>query len=90
MWVLDYIEDIDSDMSVLHGVADARTMLPGPLYFERAERLAAYPGVMQARVLELSRQRDALGARGATEVDDKVLLAQLANDGWADYEDGGA
>lgn len=50
-WVLDYLDDIASDMSVFHRVDDIGE-IPGPLFFKRAHRLAAYQGVMQARVNE--------------------------------------
>lgn len=49
--MLDYLDDIASDFSVFHRVDDIGE-LPGPLFFKRAYRLAAYQGVMQARVNE--------------------------------------
>ncbi len=82
MWVLDYLEDIDSDMSVFHRVDDARTMLPGPLYFERAERLTAYAGVMQARALESRRRAGNTGP--STKVSDTAMLERLAGEGWVE------
>lgn len=93
MWVLDHLEDIDSDMSVFHRVDDPQTALAGPLYFARAARLGAYAGVMQARILE-DRQRaeggTPVGVRGpgqsgpATKVSDDVMLERLANEGWVE------
>ena len=88
MWVLDHLEDIDSDMSVFHRVDDPRDSLPAPLYFARAVRLGAYQGVIQARVLERERgNAPTPGASGAaagpvTKVSDDIALAQLANEGW--------
>jgi hypothetical protein len=49
MWVVDHLDDLDSDFSVLHGEGDALS-LPAPRFFARAARLAAYPGVMRLRV----------------------------------------
>lgn len=43
------MDDLDSDFSAIHRVDDYRT-LPGPRFFSLAMRLAAYPGVMRARV----------------------------------------
>ena len=42
-------------MSVFHRVDDFMT-LPGPVFFKRAFRLAAYQGVMQARAIEAERE----------------------------------
>lgn len=90
-WVLDYLDDIESDLSAVHGVADWRT-LPGPRYFMLAARLAAYPGVMQARAIALEQAKDggasssSSSGERATVVSDGLLLAQLANDGWAEHE----
>lgn len=93
MWVLDHLEDIESDMSVFHRVERARETLPAPLYFARANRLGAYQGVMQARILE-QRQRDGSGAPSLsvgrpqsgqpTKVSDSVMLERLANEGWVE------
>lgn len=93
MWVLDHLEDIDSDMSVFHRVDDARTSLPAPLYFARANRLGAYAGVMQARIVEQQRNENgtpSVGVSGprqqgaATKVSDDVMLERLANEGWVE------
>jgi hypothetical protein len=51
MWVLDYLDDIESDMSAFHRVNDIYE-LDGPLFFSRAIRLPAYQGVLAARVAE--------------------------------------
>lgn len=96
MWVLDHLEDIDSDMSAFHRVDDAVSTLPAPLYFARAIRLGAYAGVMQARILE-ARQREQggtsfnVGGRAgaanqgpATKISDTAMLEQLANEGWVE------
>lgn len=56
-WVLDYLDDIASDMSVFHRVDDISD-LPGPLFFKRAHRLTAYQGVMQARANETAAEAE--------------------------------
>lgn len=93
MWVLDHLEDIDSDMSVFHRVDDARETLPAPLYFARAHRLGAYTGVMQSRILEQKQQDGGPGVNTgsgkygpATPVSDDVLLTRLANEGWVERD----
>jgi hypothetical protein len=48
--VLRHLDDIASDMSVFHQVRDIWTV-PGAWFFRMAYRLAAYEGVMRARVL---------------------------------------
>ncbi len=95
MWVLDYEDDIASDLSVFHRVDDVMT-LDGPRYFALAPLLAAYAGVMQARVIKL-REDEKEGRSGAhsaarpmstperpSRVSDDVALATLALEGWAE------
>lgn len=50
MWVLDHLEDLESDFSVFHRVDDIYQM-DGPRFFSRAARIFAYDGVMTARAL---------------------------------------
>lgn len=45
MWVLDYLDDIESDMSVFHRVDDPWSM-PAPRFFAFASRLPAYNGAV--------------------------------------------
>jgi hypothetical protein len=49
-WVLDYLPDLESDMSAFHRVDDIWSM-PGARFFRLAWRLPAYEGVMRARVM---------------------------------------
>lgn len=58
--MLDYLDDIESDMSVFHRVDDIYDM-EGPRFFKMAWRLPAYSGVMTAR-LEEERQKPSSGA----------------------------
>lgn len=51
LWVLDYLDDIASDMSVFHRVDDIRAM-PGRRFFILAPRLSCYAGAMHARAVE--------------------------------------
>lgn len=93
MWTIDHEQDIASDLSVFHRVDDPMT-LDGPLYFQRALRLGAYAGVIQARALEqeqAERRGHAPVARTTSrrqerpaKVSDNVALAQLA-DGWVEH-----
>lgn len=72
-----------SDLSAFHRVDDPLT-LDGPRYFMLARRLAAYTGVMAARVLELRQAEESGGkvpARGeqAVAVSEAAALAELAD-----------
>lgn len=94
MWVLDHLEDIESDMSVFHRVERAAETLPAPLYFARAQRLGAYTGVMQARIIEQQKDKDGgapsvgvgstPGGVKATKISDDAMLERLANEGWVE------
>lgn len=65
--MLDYLDDIESDMSVFHRVDSIETM-HGPLFFKRAFRLSAYSGAMAARMQEAQESsRKKYGADGAAQ-----------------------
>lgn len=99
MWTLDYLEDIESDLSAFHRVDDYMTM-SGPRFFSLALRLAAYTGVLQARAI--AEREEAEGghqspAQASTSsiasatpggrpnrVSNDVAFAQLS-DGWLEY-----
>lgn len=49
MWVVDHLDDLESDFSAIHHVPDMLA-LPGPKFFRMAHRMVAYRGVMRARV----------------------------------------
>jgi hypothetical protein len=54
--VLDYLADLESDFSAIHGLridpwAGEWAGLSGPKFFRMAQRLAAYRGVIRARLL---------------------------------------
>lgn len=89
MWVLDYLDDIDSDMSAFHRVDDARNDLPAPLYFARAERLPAYRGIMRSRVLNEMQTNGASPSSamtpGRVTVDDTTAIAKLKAEGWLEH-----
>lgn len=53
---MDHELDIASDLSVFHRVDDPEEM-PAPLYFDRAERLAHYRGVIRDYALAESEGR---------------------------------
>lgn len=103
MWTLDYEADIESDLSAFHRIDDPM-QIDGPRYFILALRLAAYSGVLAARVAKIhaDEREGASGARSAavgrstperpSRVSDDAALAMLALDGWAEHtaEEGGA
>lgn len=47
MWVLDYLSDLESDFSAIHGIDDIYS-LPGPRFFRFAYRITAYQGLLSA------------------------------------------
>lgn len=47
--MLDYLDDLESDFSAIHRVDDIYS-LDGPRFFKFAYRMAAYKGVLQARI----------------------------------------
>jgi len=49
MWVLDHLDDLESDFSAIHGIENMYD-LPSRKFLAMAERLAAYDGVMAARL----------------------------------------
>ena len=51
MWVLDHMEDLESDFSAIHRIDDI-TSLDGPRFLRMALRIFAYDGVMAARLRE--------------------------------------
>lgn len=95
MWVLDYEDDIASDLAVFHRVDDPMT-LDGPRYFMLAVRLAAYAGVLAARAEKIRHdEREGVsGAHGGAQqrsttdrparVTDDALIASLG-DGWVEH-----
>jgi hypothetical protein len=63
LWVLDHLDDLESDFSVFHRI-DNMYDLPAREFLAKAERLAAYTGVMQARVVAEERERAEGGESG--------------------------
>lgn len=61
MWVLQLLDDIESDMSAFHRVDDITT-LDGPRFFKLAWRLSAYQGVIRARLSEQESSAEATSA----------------------------
>lgn len=57
MWVIDHLDDLEADFRVFYRIDDFET-LSGPQFFKLAYRVAAYSGVMAARVAaEMERER---------------------------------
>lgn len=79
MWVLDHLEDLESDFAVFHRVDDPLA-LPGPEFFRKALRLSAYDGVMTARVVAAQKSsgpgRPASRRTERTEVPLSQVMAQ--------------
>lgn len=85
MWVVDYLDDLESDFSVFHRVDDLHA-LDGPRFFRLALRIFAYDGVLAARLAdEMDPQgpsgapvaASALGRNGA-RADERVDVEDLA------------
>lgn len=55
--MLDHLDDIESDMSAIHGIDDIHTM-PARRFFSWVARLPAYAGVMQVRAHEAAEERE--------------------------------
>lgn len=53
--MIDYLEDLESDFSVFHRVDDIYSM-DSVTFCRRAFRLAAYDGVIAARIYQLQKQ----------------------------------
>ncbi|MGR4847914.1 hypothetical protein [Streptomyces sp. LARHCF252] len=47
---MEYVLDLESDFSAIHGIRDPYEELSGPQYFQMAARMVAYKGVMRMRV----------------------------------------
>lgn len=94
MWLVDYFEDIASDLSAFHRIdPDKLGSMPADEFVRLAERLWYYPGVMQARVAaqqarlmpraELPAVPAAAVVAGA-EVVDSTRTALSSHDAFAD------
>ena len=57
-WTWHYLDDLEADFLALYGVEDILSY-PAARFFRLAERLPAYRGVIQARVLQESEQPSA-------------------------------
>lgn len=89
MWVLDHLDDLESDFSVFHRVEDIHS-LDGPRFFRFALRIFAYDGVMSARLAELEADNTPSTAptgpipEGGRNTRDSVDLSAMSatNPGW--------
>jgi hypothetical protein len=50
MWVLDHQDDLDADFLAIYGIDLLEQEISARRYFALAHRLAAYQGVMAARI----------------------------------------
>ena len=61
MWILDHLDDLESDFSAIHGIRDMWRM-PSPQFFRMAERMPHYQGAMRDFVEnEAHRRREHIG-----------------------------
>lgn len=56
MWVLDHLDDLESDFSAIHGIGDMWAM-PSPKFFRLAERMPHYPGALRDYVEQEAHRR---------------------------------
>lgn len=75
MWILDYLDDIESDLSAVHRVDDMGSM-PAGRFVRLVERLWHYPGAVRSRVVE-----QVAGGSGVPEVAGDDGLVDLAEFG---------
>lgn len=91
-WVLDYLDDLESDFSAIHRIGDMYAM-DGPRFFRLAHRLPAYRGVMRMRA-EVEAERASGGSApggspGRREVvDERELRYSAEFAGLADWGSG--
>jgi hypothetical protein len=62
-WVTEYVQDIESDLSVFHRVDDV-DQLTIPRYLMLAPRLSAYDGALRAKLRNQPAQRPPAEMRG--------------------------
>jgi len=67
MWVVDHLEDLESDLSVFHRIDNLHT-LDGPRFFRLALRVFAYDGVMAARLAAQTEDTDTPAPGGKEEM----------------------
>jgi hypothetical protein len=71
MWVVDHLEDLESDLSVFHRIDNLHT-LDGPRFFRLALRIFAYDGVMSSRLAALDDTDTAAPGAGPGSVDEAL------------------
>lgn len=74
--MLDYLDDIESDMSVLHRVDDMWSM-PAPKFFAFASRLPAYNGAL-AVAYSAAQQSELPQVPASRQADNVVDIRQAA------------
>lgn len=73
--MLDYLDDIESDMSAFHRVDNIWEM-EGPRFFRMAFRLTAYSGVMAARA-QAENDKPSSGSVGSTPTERRVAQKNM-------------
>lgn len=83
-WVIDYMEDIESDLSVFHRIDDPAAMI-STKFFSYVTRLGAYEGALAARIEQEMAAQSPQGPMGQMdsnmpqELPDDAFLAQHAD-----------
>lgn len=76
MWTVDHLADLESDFAVFHRVDDPLS-LSGPEFFRKAHRMAAYSGVLAARVAA-AQNRSGTGSASSGQQVRRASLAEVA------------
>lgn len=77
--MLDYLPDIISDLSAIHGIHDA-TRLEAVMFFNLARRLAAYRGMISIRLMSEGEGGDSQAAAQARRAEPAPLTAEAIAD----------
>jgi hypothetical protein len=82
MWILDYVDEINSDMSVFHGVRNPDE-LNSAQWFKWAELVTAYEGATRAMVQhdEQEREKQDENAGRADAIKAKMKATQAKHEG---------
>jgi hypothetical protein len=96
-WIINHLEDVESDLSAFHRIDDYTTMT-STRFFALATRLAAYRGVVRTHLeaeLHEREERRRGGTRPAsrprgtvTEAPESVTLAELEAEGFIRHRKG--
>lgn len=84
--MLDYMEDVESDLSAFHRVDDP-DRLDGYRFLQLAERLFHYRGVMRDHAIRIAGEDGGTVAKPAPrQIPDDVAIDELVAQGFVEYE----